>query len=127
MRSAFEKTSSVSVMIFSGEYDLMSIGQLRAAMDSLAQTPSAVLDFSDVTYIDSTVISELIRLHNAREASGIERPTLVMRHPNLLRVLEILGLCEVFRIVGTLDDAVEKNGTDVDVHYVSSFADTIVA
>jgi anti-anti-sigma regulatory factor len=90
-------------------------------MDFLAEAPSVVLDLSDVTYIDSTVISELVWLHNARASTGREPETLVVRHPNLLRVFGILDLSEVLHIVGALDDAVVKNGRDVVVEYASAF------
>ncbi len=114
--------SDVIVMVFTGEYDLTCRDQLRAVLDSLSEAASIVLDLSDVTYIDSTVINELVRLHNARSARGLERATCVMHNGNLLRLFEILRLGEIFHVVETLDEAVYKNGEDVSVQYASSFA-----
>lgn len=113
------------VMVFSGEYDLASKDQLRAVFDSLSEAPSVVLDFSDVTYLDSTVISELVRMHNGRAASRLEPATLVMHNKNLLRVFNVLQLPQVFRVVEALDNAVAKNGEDIIVQYASSFAGSV--
>jgi anti-anti-sigma regulatory factor len=108
-------------MMLSGEYDLTSKEQLRAAFGSLYEIPSVALDFTKVTYIDSTVISELVRMHNARSASGLERETIVVNDRNLLKLFDILNFSKVFRVVDNLDDAIRKDGNDVVVQYASSF------
>lgn len=113
--------SGTAVMVFSGEYDLASKEQVRAAFDAVLEAPRVALDFSDVTYIDSTVIHELVRVHNARAAGDLERETVVMRNSNLLKIFEILHLGSVFRVVESLDEAVGKNGEDITVHYASAF------
>ena len=76
---------------------------------------------SDVTYIDSTIIAELARLHNARAASNLERETVVMQNPNLTKLFDLLRLASVFHVVETLDHAVGKNGEQIVVRYASSF------
>lgn len=108
-------------MIFAGEYDLSRRLELRAAFDSLATTQAVVLDFTLVTYIDSTIISELVRLHNARAAKEFERETIVVRHRNLLRVFDVLRLDGVLRIVDTLDEAIPKDGRSAIVRQASSY------
>jgi len=122
MKNWLSNDSGTIVMIFSGEYDLESKDLLRTVVDELAKAPNVVLDFSAVTYIDATVIAALMRLHNARAADGLERETLVVRHKNLLRVLDVLHLTEVFNIVEALDDALSKNGKTAIIQYASSFA-----
>jgi anti-anti-sigma factor len=109
------------VMVFSGEYDLASKEQVRAAFDAVSEAPRVVLDFSDVSYIDSSVVVELVRIHSARAAGDLERETVVVGNKNLLKIFDILQLASVFRIVDTLDDAVGKNGEHISVHYASSF------
>ncbi|HEY1656216.1 MAG TPA: hypothetical protein VGF86_14010 [Candidatus Tumulicola sp.] len=54
-------------------------------------------------------------MHNLRAASGFERETIVFQHPRLKRLFDILDMGKVFRLVRTLDDAVEKNGAPVTV------------
>ncbi len=113
--------SDTVVMVFSGEYDLASKEPLRAAFDAVSKAPRVVLDFTGVTYVDSTVIHELVRIHNARAVDGLERETLVVRNENLLRIFDIVNLSAVFRVVESLDDAVAKDGAHISVHYASSF------
>ncbi len=110
-----------TVMVFSGEYDVAYRDQLRAAFDSVAHAPRLVLDFSDVTYIDSTIIGEMVRLHNARAVNDLERATVVLDNPNLRRTFDILMLAAVFHVVKALDDAVGKDGRTLSVQYASSF------
>lgn len=105
------------VMVFAGEYDLVSKEQLRATLATLSGVPRVVLDLSDVTYLDSTVITELIRMRQVRAASGLERETLVFQRPSIQKVFDILSMGTVFRLVGTLDEAVEKDGAPVTVQY----------
>lgn len=105
------------VMVFAGEYDLVSKEQLRATLATLCGVPRVVLDLSDVTYLDSTVITELIRMRQIRAASGLERETLVFQRPSIKKVFDILSMGTVFRLVGTLDEAVEKDGAPVTVQY----------
>lgn len=114
--------SDVVVMVFTGEYDLTCREQLRGTLDSLFEASSVVLDLSAATYIDSTVINELVRLHNARSARGLDRVACVVQNGNLLRLFDILRLGDIFHVVETLDEAVYKNGEDVSVQYASSFA-----
>ncbi|MGA8325141.1 MAG: STAS domain-containing protein [Candidatus Cybelea sp.] len=115
------RSSGTAVMVFSGEYDLASKDQVRSAFDAVLDAPRLALDFSDVTYIDSTIIHELIRVHNARAAADLERETVVMRNSSLLRLFEILHLRSVFRVVDSLDEAIDKNGEDITVQYASAF------
>lgn len=120
MRTA-EPEPETAVIVLSGEYDLASRDQLRAAFGSIAQAPRAVLDFSNVTFIDSSVLIELVRFHNARAASGLQHATLVVQSANLLRLFDIVEFRAVLDIVETLDEAIRKNGDRVKIYYASSF------
>jgi anti-anti-sigma regulatory factor len=104
-------------MVFRGEYDLVSKEDLREDFASLAAAPNVVLDFSGVTYIDSTVIEELMRLRNVRAAAGLAPETLVLHNINLLRIFDVLDLSSVFRIVPALDDVIGRDGNHVVVKY----------
>ena len=74
-----EGTFDNVVMIFSDEYDIGCKERLREGLARLAVVPNVVLDFTDVTYIDSTVLSELIRMHKVRAAKGYEREVIVVQ------------------------------------------------
>ncbi len=121
MKKTIQSPSKTVVMVFEGEYDLSSKQQLRAAFDSLSGASRVALDFSDVTYVDTTVIAELVRLHKVRADNNLEREVLVMRNPNLVRLFDITHLSSAFRIVEALDEAIGKNGEQIVVQYASSF------
>lgn len=117
-----EKTNDDAVvMVFSGEYDLSSQQQLRRAFDSLASTGRAVLDFTAVTYIDSTVLSELVRLNALRLECGLEAVTLATVNTNILRVLSLVQLTDVLRIVDSPENAVSQNGSAATVTHADSY------
>jgi len=109
------------VVVFSGEYDFASQDQVRTALDAVSEAPRVALDFTDVAYIDSSIIHELVRLHNTRAAADLECETVVVRRGNFPRLFEILHLASVFRVVESLDETVDKNGENISVRYASAF------
>lgn len=119
----FGSPAKLVVMVFSGEYDLSSKEELRAAFTSLSCEPYVVLDFSAVTYMDSTVITELLRMHHLRLANGFDRATVVAHNRHLIKLVDVLQLGSIFRVVETLDEAVGKNGQKFLMRYASAFFD----
>jgi anti-anti-sigma regulatory factor len=69
------------VMVFAGEYDLTHQSQVRAEFDALRDENHLILDMSAVTFLDSTFVSELIRLHRERADRGCDRLTIVRAAP----------------------------------------------
>lgn len=105
-----------TVIVFTGEYDLAYKDQLRKQLLGVHLEPSLVLDLSEATYIDSSFVTELVKLHHARDAHGFGPETIVLRHPMLQRLFDILDLNTTFRIVRTLDDAIATDG-EMSVRY----------
>ena len=65
---------------------------------------SIVLDLSEVTFLDSTGLGVLITgLKRCRSAGG--DLVLVTAQPNVLKVLEITGLNDVFKVHDSVEDA----------------------
>lgn len=93
-----EPNEEAVVLVLSGEYDVASKHQVRSAFESIAEAPKAVVDFSAVTYIDSSVMVELIRLHDARRLGELQRETVVARSANILRLFNIFRLELSFRL-----------------------------
>lgn len=81
----------VSVRL-AGELDLSNVSSLRAKLASI--DGPAVVDLSDVTYLDSTALNELAVLR--RRVGNV---ALVVGSPNIRRTLEIVGFGRSFRIV----------------------------
>ena len=90
-------------VVFTGEYDLALKQQLRDELDSLVDEPAVVLDFSDVSYIDSTCVAELMRNRDLRVTRGLRSPTILIKADNRIRrIFEILGLLSAFDFVEEL-------------------------
>jgi anti-anti-sigma factor len=89
--------SPVVVVSLSGELD---IGRKQEVRDALtvdgAQAPLLV-DFSEVTYADSTVIAELLRFGNEADREGL-RVAIVITSPQFDRLITYAGLRDAFNI-----------------------------
>jgi len=110
------------VVVFEGEYDLADKALLRRALEAVTTVDELVLDFTAVTYIDSTALCELILFSRARTAEGRERATLVFHEPNMQRLLEISSVSPLFAMLDTLDEAVPHDKRAI-VRYAASYAD----
>jgi len=102
------------VNVFAGEYDLRHQERLRADLDALRADPrDLVLDMSAVTYLDSTFVTELIRLHNMRAIHGVGRLTIVRVAPNVKRIFALLRIGTFCRLTDTLDEALAPFGKPI--------------
>lgn len=105
------------VVVFAGEYNLGSKGKLHRELSRLATKPRLVLDFSEVSYMDSTCIAELMRMEHRRSTAGFDAAHVVMQAPVLMRIFTVLTLDRVFRVVPTLDDAIGSGTHGLQVEY----------
>ena len=105
------------VVVFAGEYNVGSKGKLHRELSRLASKPRLVLDFSEVTYMDSTSVAELMRMEQRRSNSGFEPAYVVMKTPVLLRIFSVLTLDRVFRVVPTLAEAIDSDLKGLQVEY----------
>jgi len=107
------------VMIFSGEHDLACKEHLRSDLARLSEVTDAVLDFTDVTYVDSTILVELIRLHSRRSSAGRSPITIVVQQTHLKKLFALLSLESIFRFADSLDEAIQKDNTAFSLDYAS--------
>ena len=105
------------VHVFAGEYDLAHEVLLRAEFDTLSGVRNLILDMSAVTYLDSTCINQLLRLHNMRAAKGYPPLTIVRSAFIVKRLFSILYMGTFCRLVDTLDEALPRDGNPVAVGY----------
>jgi anti-sigma B factor antagonist len=93
------RTSSDTVLALTGEIDMATAGELKAAADRSLLEPSSrvVLDFAGVTFCDSQGLSTLISLNRQASAAGSQ---LVLANIGdfMGRLLEITGLRTVFEV-----------------------------
>ncbi|MGA7202675.1 MAG: STAS domain-containing protein [Candidatus Cybelea sp.] len=119
-RKAQSSASQMAVMVFTGEYDIAAAPRLRADLKRVRDIQRVVLDFTDVTFVDSKAIHELINLRNYRAAKGFEREAIVFANPNLRRLFGILMLEQVFHCVSNLSDVVRYDDRNSHLYYASS-------
>lgn len=104
MEPVDERSQPPEVIACSGEVDLADSGwadQIEAALASGSR--HLVIDFRNVTFIDSSVVRVLVLAHRRTEADGWVR--VVYTHHVVGRVLEICGLTDVFPQYPTVDAA----------------------
>src|ERR1700722_3206274 len=100
------KMDGTAIVAVAGEIDVYTSPLLQEQLVQVLRegTSSIVLDLSKVTFLDSTGLGVLITgLKRCRSADG--DLVLVTAQPNVLKVLEITGLNDVFKIHDSVDDA----------------------
>ncbi|MFC0531713.1 STAS domain-containing protein [Phytohabitans kaempferiae] len=86
-----------------GEIDMATVGQVRDAVIAVLardKPPAIVLDFKNVSFIDSTGIGELVRCHRAAAVSG-SALTVENLAPFPRRQLWATGLLGLFGLADT--------------------------
>lgn len=106
-----------TVVAFAGDWDVASQKSLRRELKRLYDEPALVLDFSDVTYVDSSCLAELIIMERKRGEAGFTRATLIVRNTPVKKVLEVSGLAKLFRVAGSLDDVRHEYEEELVVEY----------
>lgn len=99
---------SRALISVSGELDLHSASRLRQeiARASRRDPGQLVIDLSRVTYMDSTALHVL-----ATERRGLEdRLHLVVRAPQIRRLMRVTGYFDVLNVYKTLDEAIRASG-----------------
>jgi anti-anti-sigma regulatory factor len=105
------------VMVFSGEYDLTHQLSVRADFESLLDESEIILEMSAVTYLDSTLVGELVRFRSLRVDRNLSPPSIVRCSLPVKKLFTILGLGALFRLVDLLSEVLPKNGEFTDIKY----------
>jgi anti-anti-sigma factor len=94
------------IATFSGEYDLADKEEIRARFDTLHDESDVIIDLSAVTYLDSSFLGELVRLHEARQKNELPTETLVIPHGSAVeRIFAIVGLAPLFNVVESIGES----------------------
>ncbi len=95
----------VPVVSAAGEIDVSTAPRLREHLVALPVDVSrAVVDLSEVTFLDSTGLGVLVAGWKRCQESGASLDLVVTR-PQIMKVLEVTGLDTVFTIYGSIDEA----------------------
>ena len=103
-------TGGVAVVQLRGEHDLATAPKLEAAIAGSGDTTSLVVDLSETTFIDSTILGVLYsRLQNT---PGERRFAIVLgEKPSAVRrTFEVTGLLDAFPVYPSRDDALAAIG-----------------
>jgi anti-sigma B factor antagonist len=95
------------VIVLTGEHDLSSVEELRAALDQAASARLIVVDLSHTEFIDSAVLGALIASHRRAGEDG-RRWALVVGDGSgaaVRRILELTGLDSVMAVHASREDA----------------------
>src|SRR5580700_4805161 len=85
-----------------GEWDFTRQTELRAMLQPAESLDEVVVDFSDVTYIDATVLGSLVRLRlRMIEHGRLGLIRIVAASPHIARLFEICELQELFELRST--------------------------
>jgi anti-sigma B factor antagonist len=100
-----ELDEHTGVLSVEGELDLASAPSLKWALADLlgAGYNHVVVDFSLVTFIDSTALGVLVGAKRRLKAG--ERLAIACAHPDVLNIFELTGLDAMFDIFSTFEDA----------------------
>lgn len=97
-----------TVVSFSGELDLKDRDRIIEALRPLVSAAAPLVDFSNVTYLDSTVLGALIGL-NKRVVQHGKRLSIIVREPRILKIFLMTKLNYVFDIFESPEAAMRKN------------------
>jgi anti-anti-sigma factor len=87
----------MSVIALDGELEIGRKAEIRQALRLGGDERSLLIDFSAVTYADSTALAELIRFHREAEAAGIP-VAILLGNPQFSRLLQYSGLSNAFAV-----------------------------
>jgi len=94
------RTAQDAVLVLTGEIDMATVGDLRAATERSIESPPTrvVLDFGGITFCDSQGLSALIGLNRDVSAAG-SRLVFVNVGDFMGRLLDITGLRAAFDVI----------------------------
>ena len=96
-RVAARQEDGGAVLVVAGDVDMAAVEPLWAAIETLPADRPIVLDFTDVTFLDSVGLTLLVRAHRARDS---RRDEVVVRRPRegVLWALETSGVDQILRL-----------------------------
>jgi anti-anti-sigma factor len=96
----------VALVTMRGEHDLSTRPVLAGALQLAAAHSNVVVDLSECSFIDSTVINEFFKI-SCRVRAGGEQVMLVIppEQPHLARIAKLVGLAQIFEVHESRDGA----------------------
>jgi anti-anti-sigma factor len=99
------------------EWDLATREKLQFLLSAATDRLRVFIDMSAVAYMDATCLGKLARMQRERLCKAGFRPAaLVVAHPNLRTLFELVGFDVAWPIFGTLDEALSDDSPDDLTH-----------
>jgi len=100
----------LTVVALSGELDFSNVERFAESLSIPfdAQVPRTIVDLTALRFVDSSGLNALVVLQRRCQSAGGDLH-LVVSDSRLLRLFQITGLDQVFRLFPTLDAAMEKD------------------
>jgi anti-sigma B factor antagonist len=96
--------STFEVIKLAGELDVARKEELHTALVIGASARAILLDMSEVTYADSTALTEMLRFSTQADRERVP-VAIVATSPQLDRIIRYAGLNEVFKIFAVRGEA----------------------
>jgi anti-anti-sigma factor len=95
------------------EWDLATRERLQFLLCEATDRLRVFIDMSAVAYMDATCLGKLARMQKERLCeAGFGPAALVVAHPNLRTLFELVGFGAAWPIFGTLDEALSDDSPD---------------
>jgi anti-anti-sigma factor len=95
---------TIETIRLGGELEISRKREMRDALALSENARAVLLDLSDVTYADSTALTELLRFCAAAQGADMPIAILIVA-PQFLRLVQYAGLATAFRIFQDRGDA----------------------
>lgn len=111
LRVDIENRADHAVVTAAGEIDASTADTVAGAVNSTLGDgfKQVLLDFAQVTFIDSTGLGMLVKSHRAAEAAGA-RFAVVHPTPQTRKLIRVLGLDALLHIYDTPEQALADQG-----------------
>jgi anti-anti-sigma factor len=101
----------IAVVTMRGEHDLSTQSVLTSALDLAAAHSNVVVDLTECSFIDSTIIQEFIKVAKTVRAKGEEVVLVIPRaQAGVARIAAMVGLAQIFELHETKDAAFARLG-----------------
>jgi anti-anti-sigma factor len=99
---------TVAALELEGEFDLATAAELTEHADRvLAQGKHLIVDFTDTTFIDSSIVHALFKVDRAVKHQGLGYVVQLATGSNIERVLELTGATKQLVIARTRPEAID--------------------
>lgn len=97
----------IPIVKISGELDMYDSNKMEEAFNSIKSDVDVVIDCSDISFVDSTIIGIFVRFSLSKSKYD-SRVALINVKPFFIQLLELAKLKKLFLIYDTVDEFFEN-------------------